>query len=70
MGKDWKVRKQAKLAVVSHSAPFQWEPIGKAAKWVKLAILSHSAPHQWAKIKNVAKQTKKFAVLSHSVPLL
>ena len=34
---------RAKLAVLSHSEPLQWE---KIANWVNLAIPSHSEPLQ------------------------
>ena len=35
---------QAKLAILSHSEPLQWEKIGKVVNRVKLAVLSHSEP--------------------------
>ena len=36
---------QAKLAILSHSEPLQWEKIGKVVNWEKLAVQSHFECH-------------------------
>ena len=61
--------KKAKLAILSHFAPLQWENIGKVANQVKLAIPSQSELLRYKKIGKVAKQAK-LVIPSHSVPLL
>ena len=53
MAKIGKVANQAKLAILSHSEPLQWEMIGEVANQAKLAIPSHSEPLQWEKNQNV-----------------
>ena len=58
---------QPKLAILSHSAPLQWEKIGKVAKQAKLAVPSHSVLLQWEKIGN--PKWVKLPILSHSALL-
>ena len=68
MGKDWKSWESAKLAILSHYEPLEWEKIGKVANQAKLAIPSHSEPLRWQKIGKVANWAK-LAIPSHSEPL-
>ena len=56
MEKDYKVANQAKLAVLSHSEPLQWEKIGKVANRTKWP--SHSERLRWEKIGKFATWTK------------
>ena len=63
MEKIGKVVNWAKLAVLSHSEPLQWEKIGKVVN-----ALSHSGLLQLEKIGKVANWAK-LAVPSHSEPL-
>ena len=43
---------RVKLAVWSHSEPFQWEKIGKV-NWAELAIPSYSEPFQWKRLEKL-----------------
>ena len=49
---------QAKLAILSHFEPLQWEKIGKDVNQMKLAVLSHSEPLWWEKIGKVVNWVK------------
>ena len=63
---EWPI--QAKLLILSHFEPLQWEKIGKVVNQAKLAVQSPFEPLWWEKIRKLVNRAK-LAVLSHSEPL-